>query len=174
MTQPAPTSTAGPIEVRPLSIHIGAEISGLEVDGRWAVSDNLTITGGFAVIDFEFSDFRNGQCYFGQTPDVDLDGDGTPELCDYTGKSNQAVADFQGNSYDLEGKINMRGYTSNPGFAGLVLGFEPGDATNPAASYVLFDWARTSESRRRRCRSSTRTRASRSPTRFQTTRPSAA
>ena len=62
-----------------------AEIIGLELDGRWAATDNLTITGGLALIDFEFTDFRNGQCYFGQTPNVDLDGDGTPELCDYTG-----------------------------------------------------------------------------------------
>ena len=72
-----------------------AEISGLEVDGRWAASDSLTISGGFAFIDFEFSDFRNGQCYFGQTPDVDLDGDGTPELCAYTGNPTQSVSDFQ-------------------------------------------------------------------------------
>ncbi len=74
-----------------------AEISGLEIDGRWAATDNLTISGGFAFIDFEFSDFRNGQCYFGQAPNVDLDGDGTPELCDYTGNTNQSVSDFQGN-----------------------------------------------------------------------------
>ena len=74
-----------------------ADIIGLELDGRWAATENLTITGGLALIDFEFSDFRNGQCYFGQTPNVDLNNDGTPELCDYTGKSNQAVADFQAN-----------------------------------------------------------------------------
>ena len=74
-----------------------AEILGLEVDGRWAASDYLTITGGFAFTDFEFTDFKNGQCYFGQTPNIDFDGDGTPELCDYTGNSNQMVSDFQGN-----------------------------------------------------------------------------
>ncbi|MBT8090759.1 MAG: TonB-dependent receptor [Gammaproteobacteria bacterium] len=74
-----------------------AEVLGLEVDGRWAATENLTITGGFAVTDFEFTNFRNGQCYFGQTPNVDFDGNGTPELCDYTGKSNQMVSDFQGN-----------------------------------------------------------------------------
>ncbi len=79
-----------------------AEIVGFELDGRWAVSDYLTISGAFAFLDFEFTDFRNGQCYFGQTPDVDLDGDGTPELCDYTGKSNQLVSDFQANvSFDF-------------------------------------------------------------------------
>ena len=79
-----------------------AEIQGLEVDMRWAASDFLTISGGFAVTDFEFTDFQNGQCYFGATPDVDIDGDGTAELCDYTGNSNQMVSDFQGNvSFDI-------------------------------------------------------------------------
>ena len=74
-----------------------AEVLGLEVDGRWAASENLMITGGFAITDFEFTDFENGQCYFGQTPNVDFNGDGTPELCSYTGNSNQMVSDFQGN-----------------------------------------------------------------------------
>jgi outer membrane receptor protein involved in Fe transport len=74
-----------------------AEITGAEVDWRWAATDYLTITGGFAITDFEFTDFENGQCYFGQTPNVDLDGDGTPELCSYTGNSNQLVSDLQGN-----------------------------------------------------------------------------
>lgn len=79
-----------------------AEIVGFELDGRWAATDFLMITGGFAITDFEFKDFENGQCYFGQTPDTDLDGDGTPELCDYTGNSNQMVSDFQGNvSFDF-------------------------------------------------------------------------
>jgi hypothetical protein len=55
-----------------------------------------------AYTDFEFTDFENGQCYFGATPDTDLDGDGTPELCSYTGKSNQMVSDFQANvSFDI-------------------------------------------------------------------------
>ena len=80
-----------------------AEILGLEVDGRWAANEYLTISGGFAVMDFEFTDFRNGQCYFGQAPNVDLDGDGTNELCDYTGKSNQLVSDLQGNlTFDFD------------------------------------------------------------------------
>lgn len=74
-----------------------AEVQGFEVDWRWAATDYLTILGGFALTDFEFTDFENGQCYFGQTPDTDLDGDGTPELCSYTGNSNQLVSDFQGN-----------------------------------------------------------------------------
>ncbi len=73
-----------------------AEISGLELDGRWAATDHLTLSGSLALTDFEFQDFQNGQCYFGQVPDTDLDGDGTPELCDYSGNSNQLVSDLQG------------------------------------------------------------------------------
>jgi iron complex outermembrane recepter protein len=74
-----------------------AEIKGMEVDVRIAAGDYLTISGGLAYLDFEFTNFENGQCYFGATPDVDLDGDGTPELCSYTGQSNQMVSDWQGN-----------------------------------------------------------------------------
>jgi outer membrane receptor protein involved in Fe transport len=74
-----------------------ADILGLEADLRWAATDNLTISGGIAITDFEFTDFKNGQCYFGRPPDVDIDGDGVPELCDYTGNTNQMVSDLQGN-----------------------------------------------------------------------------
>lgn len=79
-----------------------AEVQGLEADLRWAATDNLTISGGLALTDFEFTDFENGQCYFGRPPDVDIDGDGTAELCSYTGNSNQLVSDVQGNvTFDL-------------------------------------------------------------------------
>ncbi|MEM7433362.1 MAG: TonB-dependent receptor, partial [Pseudomonadota bacterium] len=74
-----------------------AEVQGLELDWRWAATDNLMVRGGIAFTDFEFTDFENGQCFFGATPNTDLDGDGTPELCSYTGNSNQLVSDVQGN-----------------------------------------------------------------------------
>lgn len=74
-----------------------AETKGIEIDFRVAAGDYLTISGGLAYLDFEFTSFENGQCYFGQSPNVDLDGDGTPELCSYTGQSNQMVSDWQGN-----------------------------------------------------------------------------
>ena len=86
-----------------------AEIFGAEFDWRWAATDYLTITGGFAITDFEFTDFENGQCYFGQTPNVDLDGDGVPELCSYTGNSNQLVSDLQGNiAFDFRAPVGDR------------------------------------------------------------------
>ncbi|MCH7637024.1 MAG: hypothetical protein IIA12_05065 [Proteobacteria bacterium] len=71
-----------------------AEVDGLEIDIRWAAGEYVTISGGLAFTDFEFTDFRNGQCYFGRTPDVDLNG---IPLCDYTGESNQMVSDTQFN-----------------------------------------------------------------------------
>jgi iron complex outermembrane receptor protein len=73
-----------------------ARIVGLELGGRVALTDRLIVSGSAAFTDFEFLNFRNGQCYFGQAPDVDFDGNGIPELCDYTGNSNQMVSDFQG------------------------------------------------------------------------------
>ena len=68
-----------------------AEVKGIEVDGRWAFSDNWQLNGNLAYTDFEFKDFQNGQCYAGQTPDF------PNGLCDYTGLSNNLVADVNGN-----------------------------------------------------------------------------
>ncbi|MEM8936655.1 MAG: TonB-dependent receptor [Pseudomonadota bacterium] len=83
-----------------------AEILGVEIDGRWAVNDYFTLSGSAAYTDFEFTDFRNGQCFFGQSPNVFINRftgleetmaitDVTVDLCDYTGNSNQLVSDFQ-------------------------------------------------------------------------------
>ncbi len=60
-------------------------VQGIELDGRWALSENLIVSFGGAYLDHEFTDFSNGNCYAGQTPDGDVvDGVG---LCDYTGMS---------------------------------------------------------------------------------------
>lgn len=62
-------------------------VQGLEIDGRWAIADGVTSSFGMSWLDFEYKDFKNGNCYAGQTPDgIDLDGDGSLDTCDYTGK----------------------------------------------------------------------------------------
>ena len=66
-----------------------ARSQGIEVDGRFAVTRNLTLRGSGALTDFEFTDYANGQCYPGQVPD------GIGGQCDYKGKTNQLVADWQ-------------------------------------------------------------------------------
>lgn len=68
-----------------------ARTMGIEVDGRVALTDSLTLSGALALLDFEFTKFENGQC-FQQQPEPDGDG-----LCDFTGKTNQYVADYSGN-----------------------------------------------------------------------------
>lgn len=70
---------------------------------RWAATEILTISGGLAFTDFEFTDFERGQCYFGATPDSMVNG---VTLCDYTGNSNQLVSDFQANmAFDIRTPI---------------------------------------------------------------------
>ena len=71
-----------------------AETKGIELDGRFALTDNLLMTAALAFLDFEFTDFPNGQCYQGQTPDSTVNG---VNFCDYKGKTNQYVADYSGN-----------------------------------------------------------------------------
>ena len=66
-----------------------ADLMGLELDGRWQVTDNFGLFGSFAWLDFEFTKFPNGECYFGEAPP------GT-QFCSRTGATNQYVADYSG------------------------------------------------------------------------------
>jgi outer membrane receptor protein involved in Fe transport len=66
-----------------------ARTQGLEVDARFAVTPHLTLRGAGALTDFEFTKYPNGQCYPGQVPD------GVNGQCDYKGKTNQLVPDWQ-------------------------------------------------------------------------------
>ena len=66
-----------------------AEVKGLELDGRFALTDNLTLSGAVAFTDFEFTDFENGQCFFGAVPD-------NGPFCSYTGQSQLLLSDVSG------------------------------------------------------------------------------
>ena len=70
-----------------------ATVQGLEADGRWAVSDNVTLTGSAAYLDFNYDRFPNSQCYFGQMPNSD-DFDG---LCDVSGERKEYTPELQAN-----------------------------------------------------------------------------
>lgn len=67
-----------------------ARTQGVEIDSRWAVTDNLLVRGGVSFLDFEYLKFPNGQCAFGQAPNSGLS-------CDQTGKAREFVPDYQGN-----------------------------------------------------------------------------
>jgi len=85
-----------------------ARTMGFEVDGRFKITRDLTLRGGGSYTDFEFTDYPNGQCYPGQVPD------GAGGQCDYTGKTNQLVAKWQGNlaldyAHGLTDSLEFRG-----------------------------------------------------------------
>ena len=67
-----------------------AIVQGLEVDSRWAITDDLLMRGGFSFIDFEFTKFKNGPCSFFQMPD-------TNGFCDHTDTTREFVPKIQGN-----------------------------------------------------------------------------
>lgn len=65
---------------------------GLELDGRIGLSENLILAGGLAFLDFEFQEHKLGTCIQGQEPDHP-----NGVNCDFTGSTNQYVADWSGN-----------------------------------------------------------------------------
>ncbi|GGY62691.1 TonB-dependent receptor [Cellvibrio zantedeschiae] len=76
-----------------------ARVQGLEVDGRWAITSNLLMRGGASYLDFEYLDFPNGQCAFGQA------ANSGPTACDQTGMRREFVPKYQGNvgwDYDID------------------------------------------------------------------------
>ncbi|MCR9106275.1 MAG: TonB-dependent receptor [Gammaproteobacteria bacterium] len=70
-----------------------ATTQGVEMDGRWQVTDKLRLTGAMAYTDFEFDDYENGACYKGQTPSQVVGG---VAFCDWQGNTNQFTPEFSG------------------------------------------------------------------------------
>ena len=68
-----------------------AVTQGVEIDGRWSLTDDWSMSGSAGYLNFNFEDFPNGQCNQGQAPDS------PGGFCSYTGKTNQYVAKWSGN-----------------------------------------------------------------------------
>jgi len=75
-----------------------ATTQGFEIEGRWAITDNWFLNGSVGYLDFEFDEFPDGQCTNAQNQEALLANPGqpVPESCDFTGKTNQYVADWSG------------------------------------------------------------------------------
>jgi iron complex outermembrane recepter protein len=97
---------------------------GIELDGRWQITDYFSIGGALALLDFEFKDFQNGQCRQGQTPNAPNGRD-----CDYTGMTNQYVADWSGTLM-----AGFKGPISNTLGAGIGLDVVFTDDFNPSSN----------------------------------------
>lgn len=54
-------------------------VQGLELDGRWQITEHLLTRYSAALLDFEYRDFTNGDCHYGL-------GTAGVDLCDYTGE----------------------------------------------------------------------------------------
>ena len=74
----------------------GAKTQGVEADMRWALDEHFTLSAAVAYLDFEFTDFPLGQCYFQQVPD-------NGGFCSYSGKRNALTPEWSGN---LNGDFN--------------------------------------------------------------------
>lgn len=94
-----------------------SEVKGIEVDGRWALNNRIRLTGGAAVTDFKFNDFKNGQCFV-EIPDFIIQSPDADGKCDFTGLKNNLVSNFSGNigidfdypimnDYELTGLANL-------------------------------------------------------------------
>ena len=67
-----------------------ARTQGVEADFRAAIADGLTVSGAVAYLDFKFTNFTDGQCFYLQTP-------GANGFCDYSGKRNALSPKWSGN-----------------------------------------------------------------------------
>ncbi|MDK2761675.1 MAG: TonB-dependent receptor [Sphingopyxis sp.] len=67
-----------------------ARTQGIEADFRAALAQGLTISGAVAYLDFKFSNFTDGQCYYLQAPAAN-------GFCDYSGKRNALSPKWSGN-----------------------------------------------------------------------------
>ncbi len=67
-----------------------ARTQGIEADFRAALAEGLIISGAIAYLDFKFTNFTDGQCYYLQTP-------GPGGFCDYSGKRNALSPKWSGN-----------------------------------------------------------------------------
>jgi len=75
----------------------GMEVYGLELDGRWQLTENLMVSGSFAYLNAEFTDYELGPCAFTSAgivdPDSVVNGIG---FCDFAGRKPQLASDVQG------------------------------------------------------------------------------
>lgn len=94
---------------------------GVEIEGRWAVSDAVTLGGAIGILDAKFEEFRLGHCYPGEP----MNPDGYS--CDKTGKTLPYSPDYSGNVYlDINTPISNR----LAFFGGLDITFSDSYLTN--------------------------------------------
>lgn len=96
------------------------KVQGLEVDGRWLISEELTMNYSLGFLDHEFTDFADGNCYSFQAIEEPDTYNAETGLCDYSGKSGQYTPDFTSSiSFQYAQPVSLGifdYFTSNLGF----------------------------------------------------------
>jgi iron complex outermembrane recepter protein len=97
----------------PAITNAGTSISqGIELDGRWALTDWLMLSGSLAFLDSEFDDFKQGP---GTSTPIDADGNVfRPEKSDYSGLDRPFAPEWSGNIWvdvnqPITGSVNFIG-----------------------------------------------------------------
>lgn len=73
-----------------------ATTMGLEIDSRWAATDDITVTSSFGWLDFNWDEFQGAKCFSSHavvSPNLSSDG----ASCDLTGETNSLVPEFSAN-----------------------------------------------------------------------------
>ncbi len=88
---------------------------GVEANARYAIARGVALNASAAYLDFEYLDFRRGNCAFGETPDGDVVNG--VQLCDYTGRRGRFTPElnlYGGLSVDrpLFGNIRLKANAS--------------------------------------------------------------
>lgn len=126
----------GGIITTPVVTNAGeASSQGLEVDGRWAATEWLTLGGSVAFLDAEYDNFVTSTCNSVKIPDP-VTGN-----CTYSGDSLPFAADYSGTIYGdvvtpINGNINF--------VAGLTVSFRDKYFTDPSLEpeAEIDSWAR--------------------------------
>ena len=92
--QVAAFDTSGAVPVAVVNNAGTAVTQGIELYGRWAVNDWLTLSGSIAHLNAEFDEFSAGPCPNSGTSPSSDNGDGT---CDLSGANMPYAADMSGN-----------------------------------------------------------------------------
>ena len=111
----------------------GATTQGVEADMRWAVDDHFTLSGAIAYLDFEFTNFPLGQCFFRQVPN-----NGT--FCSYSGQRNALTPKWSGNlngdfSHEIGGNMKL-GINLNADFSSSYIAAANLDPRTRQGGYV--------------------------------------
>ncbi|AGN11328.1 TonB-dependent receptor [Simiduia agarivorans] len=70
---------------------------GIELDGRLRASESLTFTAAIGYLDFEFTDYDNGECYFRQAEfEPDTVTNAALDMCSFDGKRQAYTPELTG------------------------------------------------------------------------------